>query len=48
MYARESAMGAAADGAVADVDGEREGVRGEGDGIVDVLAVALGGQSRRG
>lgn len=41
-------MGAAADGAVADMDGERKSVRAESDSVVDVLAVALGGKCRRG
>lgn len=48
MDTGESAMGTAADGAVADMDGERKSVRAESDSVVDVLAVALGGKCRRG
>ncbi len=44
VEAAESAMGGAADAAVAEVDGEREGRGGHGDGEVHRLAVALRGQ----
>ena len=36
-------MSAAADGAVADMDGERKCVRWEGNGVLDALAVAARG-----
>lgn len=48
VNAGERAMGTAADGVVADTDGEREGVGREGDSMIYILIVTLGSRSRRG